>query len=603
MNPCLTRLRLLLCGALAILLPGVAFSQDIGTAAAGQIGSILKAKGQFTDAQKKIDSALIFSAKTARGEFAGSSFLAALPGVETDATGLVTVDIKGTVSDIVTQVAALGGQVISQFPQYGSVRAKLPLQRIEILAASPSVQSVIREQKAITNVGVLTSQGYISHSARDVVVGLGYTGSGVKVGVLSDSASAARVSALIASGDLRASTTVLSGQAGTGADEGTAMMENIQDLAPGAQLYFATAFNGEAQFAANITALAAAGCTIIVDDVGYFDEPVFQDGIISQAINTFVSGGGIYFSAAANSGNLDSGTSGTWEGDFVDGGPAVSPISEPGRLHSFGAQTYDSLTGTGTSFVSLMWSDPLGASSNDYDLFILNSTGTTVKAFSVGFQSGVQDPFEGISLGANCGTVSASGYCPAVNDRIVVVKYAGVARALHIDTNRGRLSLGTTGSTHGHNAGLNTVSVAATFWNSASTGTKPFTGAANPIEFFSSDGPRKVFYNPNGTAITPGNFLFGTNGGTTLQKPDVTAADGTSSKTPGFLPFFGTSDAAPHAAAIAALIKSARPTYTGAQIKTAMINTALDNMAPGWDRDGGWGVVMALQAVQYALAH
>lgn len=59
-------------------------------------------------------------------------------------------------------------------------------------------------------------------------------------------------------------------------------------------------------------------------------------------------------------------------------------------------------------------------------------------------------------------------------------------------------------------------------------------------------------------------------------KPDIAAADGASAKTPGFLPFFGTSAAAPHAAAIAALIKSARPDYTAAQILTAMKATALD---------------------------
>jgi len=172
-----------------------------------------------------------------------------------------------------------------------------------------------------------------------------------------------------------------------------------------------------------------------------------------------------------------------------------------------------------------------------------------------------------------------------------------------VDTNRGQLSINTTGSTFGHNAGIDTISTAATYWNSAKTGTRPFTGAANPIETFSSDGPRKIFYQPNGTPITPGNFLFGTNGGTTLQKPDLTAADGVVAKTPGFSPFFGTSAAAPHAAAIAALVFQARPGYSPAQVKTAMTAGSLDNMAAGVDRDGGYGVVMATLAVQYALSH
>jgi hypothetical protein len=52
------------------------------------------------------------------------------------------------------------------------------------------------------------------------------------------------------------------------------MLEIIHDIAPGAQLYFATAFTGQAQFAQNIRDLRPAGCDIIVDDVFYsFETP------------------------------------------------------------------------------------------------------------------------------------------------------------------------------------------------------------------------------------------------------------------------------------------------------------------------------------------
>jgi subtilisin family serine protease len=183
------------------------------------------------------------------------------------------------------------------------------------------------------------------------------------------------------------------------------------------------------------------------------------------------------------------------------------------------------------------------------------------------------------------------------------VLYAGVKKALHVDTLRGKLSIATTGSTYGHNAGKSTFTLAASYWGSAHRGVIAFTGgASNPIETFSSDGPRKVFFNPDGTEITPGNDLFGTNGGTTLQKPDATAADGVNANTPGFLPFYGTSAAAPHAAAIAALVKGARPSLTGAQIRSILLSTALDNMAPGVDRDSGSGILMAQPAIQAALA-
>ena len=71
--------------------------------------------------------------------------------------------------------------------------------------------------------------------------------------------------------------TILPGQAGTG-DEGTAMLEIIHDLAPGAQLFFATALGSITSFAQNIRDLRTAGCDIIVDDVFYFVESPFQDG-------------------------------------------------------------------------------------------------------------------------------------------------------------------------------------------------------------------------------------------------------------------------------------------------------------------------------------
>ncbi len=635
-------------------------AQPISDAATQQIQAILQMKASFTPAQQKIGGNLVFAAKAARQEPMNGipSGLVSVAG--TDAQGLIAVEIKGNVTAALLQQIQAVGQVTASVPQYGSVSANIPLAALESVAALPDVLSINPPDGRVTNgftrpptgaperklthaerrariveqierqlpllasngyvpnlgswlsrsglasfVGAVTSQGYITHRANQAVA-LGINGTGVKIGVLSDSASPARVAALIATGDLPADVTVLTGQAGTGADEGTAMMELIHDLAPGAKLFFASAFISGAQFAANIIALRNTyGCDIIVDDVTYFSEGAFQDGPIAQAVNTVTASGALYFSSAANSGNLTFGTSGTWEGDFVDGGAVSGVIAtgtgETGNFHSFGGQNYDVLT-SGTSVpISLKWSDPLGASSNDYDLFALNAAGTILKGFSAQSQSGASDPFEIIG-GSNCGTASASGYCSVPGDRIVVVLFSGSPRALRVDTNRGTLSIATSGSTSGHNAGLNTVCTAATFWNSAHAGTKPFTGAANPIEPFSSDGPRKIFYNPDGSEITPGNLLFATNGGTTLQKPDITAADGTFTKTPGFLPFFGTSAAAPHAAAIAGLVKSANPALTNVQIKNIMTSTALDNMAPGTDRNSGFGIVMALPAVQAALA-
>jgi subtilisin family serine protease len=68
------------------------------------------------------------------------------------------------------------------------------------------------------------------------------------------------------------------------------------------------------------------------------------------------------------------------------------------------------------------------------------------------------------------------------------------------------------------------------------------------------------------SSTSNGNLLSGaaagnykSTGGVVRQKPDLTAADGVQTATPGFNTFYGTSAAAPHAAAIAALVREANP--------------------------------------------
>ena len=118
---------------------------------------------------------------------------------------------------------------------------------------------------------------------------------------------------------------------------------------------------------------------------------------------------------------------------------------------------------------------------------------------------------------------------------------------------------------------------------------------AQQSETFTSDGPRRVFYNPDGSAITPGNLT--STGGIVRLKPDITAADGVSTSVPGFAPFFGTSASAPHAAAIAALVLSGNPGISPAAVRSALTGTAIDIEARGNDRDTGFGIVMPERAL------
>jgi Bacterial Ig-like domain (group 1)/Subtilase family len=613
--------------------------------ALGQIAALLAEKDARTPAEQKVDSNLLYAFKRATGAKLSAAAATLRTGVAISARGTTVVDITSRVSDALLQrIAALGGKIIAAYPQYRSVRAVVPIGQVLTIAGWDAVIFIQPEQQAMTAgssaaapgrtppaaAGALPdarpprrpsfatsppsappaaatqgititnpvnrSGGDVAHRADQARRLYGYTGEGEKVCVLSNGVDS--LAALQASGDLPP-VTVVPNAAGSG-DEGSAMLEIVHDLAPGAQLAYATAFTSIASFAANIKTLRNTyGCTVLVDDVSYFAESPFQlgqapgvvsntnGGIVTQAVNEVVASGALYFSSAGNSGNRNDGTSGVWEGDFVAGGPVAAPISGIGQLHNFDPgvsnQLFDTVTQGSSGPVTLFWADPLGGSSNDYDLFLLSSTGTAVVNASTNVQNGTRDPYEQTSI------------APATGQRIVVVQRPGAAgRYLHVNTNRGQLQFATAGQTGGHASALGGFGVAAA---NAHNPAVVFSGST-VVETFSSDGPRRHFFSPDGTPITPGNFS--STGGAVAQKPDLTAADGVSCQAPGFNPFFGTSAAAPHAAAIAALLRSADPSLTNAQMHTILTSApaAIDIEAPGTDRDSGAGVLNALAAVQ-----
>ncbi len=196
--------------------------------------------------------------------------------------------------------------------------------------------------------GATVSEGDAQLRAAEARSGFNLDGSGVTVGILSDSfnqaTKAADGSGLVAtharedeeSGDLPGvrnpcgQTTpvdvlendLFEPEKEEPADEGRGMAQVVHDLAPGANLAFASAFNGEFQFAESIERLArpvaegGAGAKVIADDVAYFDEPFFQDGPVADAINEVTSKGADYFSAAGNDSLSEAGTGneiGSWE--------------------------------------------------------------------------------------------------------------------------------------------------------------------------------------------------------------------------------------------------------------------------------------------------
>ena len=645
------RSRVLLTGAACLLAavglasPAVAAPRDNQkdlspeTNAAQQIAALQAVKKSQSPAESKMDSGLVLQQRLSAGRLASNAMPRLATGVEV-AGGKVAVDIGATVSDaLLKDLTAKGASIKHVSTRYGQIRAEVPLSALTAIAARADVKQVqeagdflsardinaapakpeSKEEKAARveqnlhdalagrdRAGAVESEGDRTHNADSARQDPGVTGIGVKICALSDGVDSLAVSQ--AAGELPA-VDILPGMAGDG-DEGTAMLEIIHDVAPGAELGFATAFISEASFADNIRALRLdAGCDIVVDDILYFAEPVFQDGMVAQAVNDVIADGGLYFSSAGNEGNTGDGTSGHWEGDFVNSGQTIGKFA--GYAHDFdpgpGVQVLQPLSNQSSGVpVLLNWADPMGGSANDYDLYLLDAAGNVV-SMSQNYQNGTQNPYERVNTAAN-------------SLRLAVVKYAGADRYLSLSALRGRFedqgalkAFTTPGVTYGHSAARGAFSTAAApanvaFGRDLEAGDPPNPAGPYPnafdasakLERFTSDGPRKVFFEANGTPITPGDFSA--SGGETRQKPDITAADGVRTSVPGFTTFFGTSAAAPHAAAIAGLVLSGNPGIDPAEVRDALISTAIDIAAPGVDSRSGHGVVLADRVLGYTGA-
>ena len=189
----------------------------------------------------------------------------------------------------------------------GAMDVFVPVSRVNQLATTQGVSSVFMTVRPITNVGATTSQGVHQHRVdqitnQDANPVTGVTGKGVRVGVLSDSFNTAggrpRAADDVRTGDLPGGANkVRVLQDGGGHDEGRAMCQIIHDMAPDARLAFATADGGEVNFANNIRRLAAKSskggfaANVIVDDVEYLTEGMFQDTIVAQAVDDVAAKG------------------------------------------------------------------------------------------------------------------------------------------------------------------------------------------------------------------------------------------------------------------------------------------------------------------------
>ncbi len=471
----------------------------------------------------------------------------------------------------------------------------LPINAIPYAAGLGSLGS-LGASAARSSVGVVTSQGDAAQHSDDARANFTVNGAGVTVGVLSDSYNTGgfvvSAAADVANGDLpgvgnpngfTTPVNVLDDSFAGGSDEGRGMLQIVHDVAPGAALSFHTAFTGQAAFAQGIIDLAAAGADVIVDDVFYFAEPFFQDGIIAQAVDTVAAAGVSYFSSAGNQARQ------SYESGFVSSGVSGNGFV---NLHDFnpggGTDAFQQITipAGGTLTLFFQWDEPFGASTSDVDIYLLDADNVSANVLASGENGNVGgDPFEFISYtaGESPETVHLaidlfSGPAPGL------MKYIYLESSVTINqfaTN--------SAASFGHSQAVGATAVGAAFYLQT-----PEFGQTPPLlESFSSAGGNSILFDTAGTRLAMAEIR---------NKPEITAPDGAETsffgqfidfagETPGLPNFFGTSAAAPHAAGGAALLLQAKPSLSPTEIRTAFTSTAINIGPAGFDFESGAGLI------------
>lgn len=458
-------------------------------------------------------------------------------------TAVIVLTPESTSSDVEAAVRAAGGTI--EVSSGELVKVKLPAGALRGVSNHPSI---LRMRTPFKPNQKLTSEGVDTIHAPDYRNRKGVDGAGVTVGILDTGFKGAE--GLLGSelpADTLATDFVLQRLSSFEEVHGTACAEIIHDVAPEATLVLA-GFEDEVSWGAAVDELVNLGVDIISHSVG-FDNIYVPDGnhFFARKVDEAASRDVLFVTAGGN--EADRYFQGPWRDDNGNG-----YLDMPGGVE------WLALALEGGTTVVLRWDDAFGGSFHDYDLLVvteaflsnpdLSSANPAIVASSADLQSGTQDPVEQVDF-----------------------EHSGTAFILVL---------------HDANSPLNP---GQRFWVWSSAGIDPTQGTGMGTLTLPADAR-------GGVAVAAVGFDthtlegFSSRGPTAdgRVKPDVAGPDRVSTVSYGE-PFFGTSAATPHVSGAAALILSANPGMSAADLRLAL-EEAVDLLGyPGRNNDIGAGLI------------
>jgi hypothetical protein len=431
--------------------------------------------------------------------------------------------------------------------------------------------------------GGIDRNGVSIMRADQFVTQTGANGSGAKVGV--QSAGISSLQTIQARGELPAVQVVkpsdgASSQAG---DEGTALLEEVHAVAPGAGLAYCGP-NTFVEYTSCLSQLIAAGATILVDDLIFPQQDLLSsDSSAVQAIGQLLAQNPAVALFTAQ-GNYNGSY---WEGNYSPvalSSLGLPPLTCPSNgatqtdyyVSEFDGNPSQLLTVTQSSSIPLAfaWADPPGHNASKFDVYWVDSSDST--------KSGC------LSAASLTDTQAATGAAFAAGSYSVYIATPDASPAGKFL----KLWVGGDGLTSLSKPTTGSVVTPQAFASGAVTvgAVNGSDGVGNKIESFSSLGPISIAF-PNPTRI---------------QAPVLVAPDGVNVDAAGtyfagnLFPdgnFYGTSASAPNAAAVAALIRGAFPGLSASQLVSALKAGAVQLGSASPDGTFGYGRIDAIGAL------